>query len=637
MDARPFSSSSAPRRQRDGVGIDRRPMGSSSPPSSVLHSSSLDHHADRSSLTSTQFYRSGSSASIRTEISRPDTPIADDNNAHYFAASSNKVTNSGGSRTSNGGGHGSNDAVDSGSSAMPTHAASRIMLQTAPPRASKIIKSGFSARLTTETSYGGKMTFELSKDVNTIGRKEDNDIPISDGKISKYHAEIVRARTVDQQADYLDLVTILPSEFKYEETVTIRAELETEEDVGFSRIEEVDDVEILKQDYEKLRLAYELSKMSVTDDIGKLLAKSMELIFDVIPIDRGVVLLVDQNTAVLSQHYVKLREGKANENREILLSSTILQKVYTSRKCLITSDACEDPMLGKAASIMTGQIRSVICVPLVAHNIVHGILHLDSRDRISSFHSKDLSLVKAISNQTAMVIENMNLIKEVAKKARITEQLSRFLPPHVVEKMKEHPEIIRKGGRETVGTVIFADIRGFTNLSEKSSPAEVVNLLNDYFERLVKIVFRRGGIVDKYVGDALMAVFGTLVEDKDAEYRSVVAALEFQDAIRDMNIERQRAGKDPISIGVSVNTGELLAGFIGSSQRLEYTCIGDTVNTSSRMCDLAQKDQVLISERTYECVRDRIECDPFGFHLFKGKKKEVMVYHAIRRIGAAPV
>ncbi|KAH6562559.1 hypothetical protein BASA50_001798 [Batrachochytrium salamandrivorans] len=693
MDARPFSSSSAPRRQRDGVGIDRRPMGSSSPPSSVLHSSSLDHHADRSSLTSTQFYRSGSSASIRTEISRPDTPIADDNNAHYFAASSNKVTNSGGSRTSNGGGHGSNDAVDSGSSAMPTHAASRIMLQTAPPRASKIIKSGFSARLTTETSYGGKMTFELSKDVNTIGRKEDNDIPISDGKISKYHAEIVRAKDgyfirdknssngvrvngnliapgkliqlidniaveiggislefhdsvhhndssispVDQQADYLDLVTILPSEFKYEETVTIRAELETEEDVGFSRIEEVDDVEILKQDYEKLRLAYELSKMSVTDDIGKLLAKSMELIFDVIPIDRGVVLLVDQNTAVLSQHYVKLREGKANENREILLSSTILQKVYTSRKCLITSDACEDPMLGKAASIMTGQIRSVICVPLVAHNIVHGILHLDSRDRISSFHSKDLSLVKAISNQTAMVIENMNLIKEVAKKARITEQLSRFLPPHVVEKMKEHPEIIRKGGRETVGTVIFADIRGFTNLSEKSSPAEVVNLLNDYFERLVKIVFRRGGIVDKYVGDALMAVFGTLVEDKDAEYRSVVAALEFQDAIRDMNIERQRAGKDPISIGVSVNTGELLAGFIGSSQRLEYTCIGDTVNTSSRMCDLAQKDQVLISERTYECVRDRIECDPFGFHLFKGKKKEVMVYHAIRRIGAAPV
>ncbi|EGF80341.1 hypothetical protein BATDEDRAFT_35058 [Batrachochytrium dendrobatidis JAM81] len=681
MDNRMYSPASA-RRARDGVGLDRRPLANGSS-SSVLHGSSLDHN-DRSSSNTpvAPFQRSSSAASIRTEISRPDTPLADDGSAPYFSRAQGGV---GGANVQVSG----HDDVDgSNNSVQLPPAASRIMLQTAPPRASKMIKGGVRARLTTETSYGGKMTFELSKEITTIGRKEDNDIPISDGKISKYHAEVLRSAEgyfirdknssngvrvngnlivpgkptqlkdgttveiggislefhntlqqatsslspVDQQADYLDLVTILPSEFKYEETVTIRAELETEEDVGFSRIEEVDDVEVLKQDYEKLRLAYELSKMSVTDDIGKLLAKSMELIFDVIPIDRGVVLLVDQNTAVLSQHYVKLREGKANENREILLSSTILQKVYTSHKCLISSDACEDPMLGKAASIMTGQIRSVICVPLVAHNIVHGILHLDSRDRISSFSSKDLSLVKAISNQTAMVIENMNLIKEVAKKARITEQLSRFLPPHVVEKMKEHPEIIRKGGRETVGTVIFADIRGFTNLSEKSTPAEVVNLLNDYFERLVKIVFRRGGIVDKYVGDALMAVFGTLVEDKDAEYRSVVAALEFQEAIRDMNTERMRSGKDSISIGVGVNTGELLAGFIGSSQRLEYTCIGDTVNTSSRMCDLAQKDQVLISERTYECVKDRIECNPFGYHLFKGKIKEVMVYQAIRLI-----
>ncbi|KAL2916424.1 hypothetical protein HK105_203854 [Polyrhizophydium stewartii] len=583
-------------------------------------------------------------------------------------------------------------ADDPGAAAAPFAAraggAPAIAFQTAPRRSSAAARAAANgAKLVTHTSYGGIMEFELARDVTTIGRKEDNVIVLSDGKISKYHAEIVHTKDgyairdknssngvrvndyliepgklhllVDnatvliggitltfhdtthavadgpaspQPNDYLQLVTILPSEKKYEETVTIRAEIETEEDVGFSTIDDIDSVETLRDDYEKLRLAYELSKMSVTDDINKLLAKSMDLIFGVIPIDRGVVLLVDQNTAVLSKHYVKLREGKANEGREILLSSTILQKVYTSRNCLITSDAYEDPMLGKAASIMVGQIRSVICIPLVAHNIVHGILHLDSRDRINSFSPKDISLVKAICNQTAMVIENMNLIKEVEKKARITEQLSRFLPPHVVDKMKSRPEIIRKGGREMVGTVIFADIRGFTNLSEKSSPAEVVNLLNDYFERLVKIVFKYGGIVDKYIGDALMAVFGTLEDDHDAEFRAVAAALEFQRAIKDMNTERQRVGKEPISIGVGVNTGELLAGFIGSSQRLEYTCIGDTVNTSSRMCGLAQQDQVLISEMTYERVKDRIKCDPFGFHRFKGKKKEVQVYHAIQKL-----
>jgi adenylate cyclase len=241
----------------------------------------------------------------------------------------------------------------------------------------------------------------------------------------------------------------------------------------------------LKEDYEKLRMVYELSKISVTDDINKILSKSLDLMFEIMPLlDRGVVLLVDQSTGFLSTHYVKLRQGLANEKREILLSSTILHKVFYSRKCLITSDAFEDPMLGTAASIREGQIRSVICVPLIAHNVVYGILHLDSRNRINAYSNKDLSLVKAIGAQTAMVIENMNLIKEVENKARITEQLSRFLPPHVVDRMTNRSEIIRKGGREMKGTVVFADIRGFTNLSERSQPMEVVNLLNEYFERV---------------------------------------------------------------------------------------------------------------------------------------------------------
>ena len=277
---------------------------------------------------------------------------------------------------------------------------------------------------------------------------------------------------------------ILPSEKKYEETLTIREEIEAEEEVAFNSIDKVEDTETLRADYEKLRMVYELSKMSVTDDVTKILSKSLDLLFEILPLDRGVVLLVDQQNGFLSPHYVKLRSGRKNEKREILLSSTILNKVYYSRKCLVTSDATEDPNLGKAASVLRGQIRSVICVPLIAHNTVYGILHLDARDRISKYSPKDISLVKAIGNQTAMVIENMNLIKEVEAKVKITEQLSRFLPPHVVEKMTNRSELIRKGGREIVGTVVFADIRGFTNLSERSTPMEVVKLLNEYFERV---------------------------------------------------------------------------------------------------------------------------------------------------------
>ncbi|KAJ3194269.1 hypothetical protein HK101_003114 [Irineochytrium annulatum] len=458
----------------------------------------------------------------------------------------------------------------------------------------------------------GKEAPEMA--ANPVGR--------SDHRYSRY------SRIVDEN---VKLVTILPSEKKYEETVTVSAEIPADDDstdfvVGAS----ITDMNTLKEDYEKLRLAYELSKISLTNDITPLLAKSLDLMFEILPIDRGVVLLVDENTGNLAPHYVKLREGKQIEKKEILLSSTILRRVFDTRIALISKDACEDPMLGKAASVKYGQIRSVICVPLTAHNKVHGILHLDSRDRMNnSFSSKDLALVKAISNQTAVAIENSILIKEVEQKAKITEQLSRFLAPHVVDRMTSRGNPIQRGGRELVGTIIFADIRGFTNLSEKVGPQEVVNLLNDYFERLVDIVFKYEGVVDKYIGDALMAVFGSMEDETDAEWRSVAAALEFKEGMREMNDERKRQGKDIISIGVGVNTGELLCGFIGSSQRLEYTCIGDTVNTTSRICDMSSKDQILISETTYQAVKEWVVAEPVGYRQFKGKTTEVMVYEAI--------
>ncbi|KAJ1549752.1 hypothetical protein HK405_002435, partial [Cladochytrium tenue] len=257
-------------------------------------------------------------------------------------------------------------------------------------------------------------------------------------------------REVDEN---VRLVTILPSERRYEENVVISAEIAAteEENADFRRVDDVTDESTLREDYEKLRLAYELSKMSVANDITPLLAKSLDLMFEILPFDRGVVLLVDERTMNLVAHYVKLRDGTANEGREILLSSTILRRVFESRVSLVTLDAYEDPMLNKAMSVKHGQIRSVICVPLVAHDKVHGILHLDSRDRMNrSFSAKDLALVKAISNQTAMAIENLNLVREVEQKARITEQLSRFLAPHVVDKMAQRAAQIQSSGRELV-------------------------------------------------------------------------------------------------------------------------------------------------------------------------------------------
>lgn len=171
--------------------------------------------------------------------------------------------------------------------------------------------------------------------------------------------------------NHLKLVTILPSDNQYDENIEIKAEVDADEEViDFKRVDMVDNINTLKEDYEKLRLAYELSKITLTNDINAHLERSLDLIFEILPVDRGVVLLVDQNTGTLATQHVKLRYGFEEDNAEIVLSSTILKRVYESRKCLVTMDASQDASLQAAASVMTSKIRSVVCLPLIAHNKV---------------------------------------------------------------------------------------------------------------------------------------------------------------------------------------------------------------------------------------------------------------------------
>jgi adenylate cyclase len=301
---------------------------------------------------------------------------------------------------------------------------------------------------------------------------------------------------------------------------------------------------------------------------------------------------------------------------------------------VLSSDAFLDPRFSGSQSIIAQGIRAAMCVPLVAHDKVLGLLHLDSRERVGAFTEKDLQVLKAIAGQTAIAIENARLVRQIEEEAKTRGQLNRFLPPHVVDEMVQGGgRPIQKGGRETVASVVFCDIRGFTGLSESAGgPQEVVELLNEYFEVLVEIVFNRHGVLDKFIGDALMATWGTL-EGDDPElstYNAVAAAVEFRDAIRDLNQERSARGDDPIEMGVGVNTGRLVAGYMGSKRRLEYTVIGDTVNTASRLCGLASGDQVLISEGTNRYIADRIEARYLGTRQVKGKEQEVNVYEAVR-------
>jgi adenylate cyclase len=531
------------------------------------------------------------------------------------------------------------------------------------------------AKLIYTSIEGVEAEFEL-EDTNSIGRHPKNSIRLHDREVSKYHAIIelrggvfwlrdlnssngtfVNNKRISESkltdGDTLafgsmrlsfrvgrgmealstnsakDLVTILPQE--QPGATHIHAKLGgAAEEEDFQPAGQIADVDTLRRDYEKLRVAYELSRQGITQDFATLLTRTLDMAFQLLPADNGVILLVEPETGVLVPHTVKRREG-SNPDEEIVLSTSIINQVIHDRSSILLSDAILDPRFSGSQSIISQGIRSAMCVPLVAHDVVYGVMHLDSRQRIGAFSEKDLQLMRALAGQAAVAIANSRLLRKVEDDARTRGQLSRFLPPHVVEQMVAgRGAHISKGGREVSASVLFCDIRGFTSLSEAASgPQEIVDLLNDYFERLVEVVFARHGVVDKYIGDALMAHWGTLEHDKDPTFNAVAAALDFRDTIREFNRERALDGKPPIGMGVGVNTGPLVAAYMGAKRRLEYTVIGDTVNTASRLCGLAEADTVMISEQTYQLVADRIEGRYVGTKHVKGKEQGVETYQAL--------
>jgi adenylate cyclase len=518
-------------------------------------------------------------------------------------------------------------------------------------------------RLVYRSVEGLETEFVLEAET-TIGRHPRNSVRLHDREVSKEHAVIERRAdgfhlrdlgssngtflnneltfgsmiltlripsehpVPSASSSVRDQVTILP--IGPSGATHIHATLsDRDDDADFKPGREITEVDALRRDYDKLRIAHELSRLGVTSDFSVLLQRTLDVAFSILPADNGVVLLVDPETGVLVPHTVKRRDQSTGE---IVLSSTIVNQVLSDRSSVLLSDAVLDPRFSAAQSIIAQGIRSAMVVPLVANNVVYGIMHLDSRQRIGAFTEKDLQLLKALANQAATSIANARLIRKVEDDQRTRLQLSRFLPPHVVEAMVQGKgQTITKGGRECDASVLFCDIRGFTTMSESSSAPEIVALLNEYFERLVEVVFERGGVLDKFIGDAMMAHWGTLVgeETDDHATKAVIGALGLRDAIRELNRERSIQRLPPIGMGVGVNSGPLVAGYMGARRRLEYTVIGDTVNTASRLCGLAQADQVVMSETTYQRVAGQIEARYLGTRQVKGKEQSVKIYEAI--------
>jgi adenylate cyclase len=325
---------------------------------------------------------------------------------------------------------------------------------------------------------------------------------------------------------------------------------------------------------------------------------------------------------------VKHRNPASAAEGKITVSKTITDRVIKDKVSILTSDAMVDPRFGAGDSIRFHGIRSAMCAPLWNKEEVIGIVHVDSPMLTNCFTLNDLDLLTALANYAAVAVERARMNQKIQAEEKKRERLGRFLSPQVTSRILATSDSM--GGdlaapEEKQVSILFADIVGFTSMSEKMTASEVALLLNDYLSRMTDVIFRYEGTLDKYIGDAIMAVFGAPLDMPDHASRAIKAALEMQERLVEFNSDRKTGPQLRIRIGI--NSGRAVAGEIGSVNKKEYTVLGDTVNIASRLeSSVAKPGMLVVGENTHAMVTGQFECKSLGSFTLKGKEKEVNVY-----------
>src|SRR5439155_16755331 len=224
-----------------------------------------------------------------------------------------------------------------------------------------------------------------------------------------------------------------------------------------------------------------------------------------------------------------------------------------------------DDRFASSHSIIALGVRSAMAVPLLntSGEEVKGIMFLDSRERIAAFTTKDLEVLSAIAAQASVALENSEYARALEHEAAQRAQLSRFLSPALVEQAARGSIELTKGGALSELTILFSDIRGFTRISENAPPQEMVKMLNDYFEVMVDVLFEYNGILDKFIGDAIMGLWGAPVKRPDDATNAVRAAVKMQARLKEWNDDRIASGKAGFKIGIGLHTAQVVVGNMG--------------------------------------------------------------------------
>jgi adenylate cyclase len=257
---------------------------------------------------------------------------------------------------------------------------------------------------------------------------------------------------------------------------------------------------------------------------------------------------------------------------------------------------------------------------------VLGLLYVDNLTAANTFSDEDLQFLVAFSGLAAIGIKNSRFAEQLQRESVVRSNFERYFAPNVAAEIAQQQGAIRLGGDRRPITVLFSDIRGFTAMAESMGPDSIASLLTEYFTEMVDIVFEHGGTLDKFMGDAIMALWGAPLSHEDDADRAMQCALDQLAALDKMNAKWKEQSRPTIGVGIGINYGEVFAGNIGSDKRLEYTVIGDAVNIASRLCSSAGPNEILLSEPFYKALKKPPRVDALDPIQVKGKSRRLAVY-----------
>lgn len=358
----------------------------------------------------------------------------------------------------------------------------------------------------------------------------------------------------------------------------------------------------------RLLAFYELGiALGTMEAVEPLLEAVIEHLCKVIPDAHRGALLLKEDAKLLPKAYVP-------EGMKPALSLNLANLAIEKQEAFMWRRGAPGETGRLFDSVIEHGTQSAMYAPLIWHDEILGVMFVDNFEKQNAFDDDDLRLLMAMANQAAMFVKNHALQQDLRHQEVIRSNLLRQFSPAVAERLEG---LLNDGNRLQLGgeraepvTILTSDIRGFTALAAQMEPNEVVGMLNELFGACIPIIFKYKGAVDKYVGDAILAVFGSPHPDKHQWENALSAALEMQTAVEKLGTAREARGLTACQVGIGIHTGAVLHGFIGSEEHMEYTVIGDTVNRASRYCDGAAPGEIIISPAVFKRVAKLVEAVP---------------------------